>query len=131
MIRASDRQPLILDFGCAYLFDDVPEQTLTTAHLGSAGYVPPEVLAKPTLRDPKQDIYACGIMLYELLRGHRPVVDDYAPLTALTEGFATIDRLVQDAIAPSSKRLSSAQEFLDRLAEVAPMAMPTAREDGS
>lgn len=113
------------------MFDDVPEKTLTTAHLGSAGYVPPEVLANPTYRDAKQDIYACGIMLYELLRGHRPVADDYAPLTAITGAFATIDTLVQDAIAPFSKRLGSAREFLDRLDELAPLAMPAARDDGS
>lgn len=119
MVRASDYQPLILDFGCAYLFDDVPEKTLTTAHLGSAGYVPPEVLANPTLRDPRQDVYACGVMLYELLRGHRPVADDYAPLAAIIAGSASIDRLVLDAIAPFPRRLSSAREFLDRLAAVA------------
>lgn len=120
MIRSSDRQPLILDFGCAYLFDDVSEKTLTTAYVGSAAYVPPEVHANPTLRDARQDVYACGIMLYEVLRGHRPDPSDYAPLTAIGEAFAPLDLLIQDAIAPFSKRLSSAREFKDRLAVLAP-----------
>lgn len=122
MIRTSDQQPLILDFGCAYLFEDVPEKTLTTAYVGSAAYVPPEVHANPTLRDARQDVYACGIMLYELLRGHRPDPGDYAPLTEIVEAFAPLDSLVRDAIAPFSKRLPSARTFLDRLVELAPHA---------
>lgn len=122
MIRSSDRQPIILDFGCAYLFDDMPEKTLTTAYVGSAAYVPPEVHANPTLRDAKQDVYACGIMLYEVLRGHRPDPSDYAPLTAIGDAFALLDLLVQAAIAPFSKRLSTAREFRERLADLTPAA---------
>jgi hypothetical protein len=120
IVRTSDQQPLILDFGCAYLFDDEPEKTLTTTLVGSAPYIPPEVHANPTMRDPRQDVYACGIMLYEMLRGHRPVPDDYAPLTAMLESLAPFDRLVQDAIAPAPRRIPSARVFLDRLTVLAP-----------
>ncbi len=118
IIRQSDLQPIILDFGCAYLFDDIGETTLTTGAVGSAAYIPPEVLADPTRRDARQDVYACGIMLYEMLRGHRPDPDEYSPLAKSDEGLASLDRLVKDAIAPFSKRLPKAQDFLDRLRRV-------------
>ena len=120
MVRASDQQPVILDFGCAYLFDDEPEKTLTTTLVGSAAYIPPEVHANPTMRDPRQDVYACGIMLYEKLRGHRPDPSDYAPLALMTDALAPLDQLVQDAIAPASRRLPSARAFLDRLIALSP-----------
>lgn len=126
IIRYSDSQPLILDFGCAFLVDDVADTSLTTAQVGSAAYIPPEVHANPKLRDSRQDVYACGIMLYEVLAGRRPVSDDYVPLATVQERFAPLDALVQDAIAPISRRLSSAQAFGDRLADL----MSLARSDG-
>ena len=131
MIRESDGQPLILDFGCAYLFDDLPEDTLTTALIGSAGYIPPEVHSNPTMRDARQDVYACGIILYELLRGHRPDPLDYAPLTEVIPELAPFDVLVKEAIAPFPKRLPSAREFLDRLVRLAPNAGKSAPETNS
>jgi hypothetical protein len=119
MVRASDQQPVILDFGCAFLLEGDGEPTLTTTLVGSAPYIPPEVHANPTLRDPRQDVYACGIMLYEMLRGHRPDPGDYASLTVIDEALAPLDLVVKDAIAPYSKRLPSAQAFLDRLCHIA------------
>jgi serine/threonine protein kinase len=118
IVRSSDLQPLILDFGCAYLFDDVPEKTLTNTLIGSAAYVPPEVHADPTMRDPRQDIYACGIMLYEVLRGHRPDPNEYVTLESMISGLAPLDDLVQAAIAPFKKRIATAKEFENRLTAI-------------
>jgi hypothetical protein len=118
MVRSSDQQPVILDFGCAFLLEEEGEPTLTTTLVGSAPYIPPEVHANPTLRDPRQDVYACGIMLYEMLRGHRPDPGDYAPLTIISEGLEPMDGLIKDAIAPFSKRLPSARAFFQRLSDI-------------
>ena len=115
MVRESDLQPVILDFGCAFLLDEEGEPALTTTLVGSAPYIPPEVHANPTLRDPRQDVYACGIMLYEMLRGRRPDPGDYVSLTVVDVALAPLDGVVQDAIAPFPKRLPSAEAFLDRL----------------
>ncbi|MCO4099900.1 MAG: serine/threonine protein kinase, partial [Gemmatimonas sp.] len=98
IVRESDRQPIILDFGCAFLFDQLAETTITTSQIGSIGYVPLEVQQNPKLRDSRQDIYACGIMLYEVLAGRRPVPDDYKPLATVAEDMAILDPLIRRAI---------------------------------
>lgn len=50
MVRNSDGQPIILDFGTAFFLDDLDARSLTSSGVGSAGYMPPEVLAKPKYR---------------------------------------------------------------------------------
>jgi len=45
MVRNADRQPIILDFGCAYLMDEV-EDSLTTAIIGTPGYIAPGGLGR-------------------------------------------------------------------------------------
>ena len=72
IVRSSDGQPVILDFGSAYMLDDLDRATLTSEAVGTAGYIPSEVLANPRTRSPLHDIYACGMMLYESFAGHRP-----------------------------------------------------------
>jgi serine/threonine protein kinase len=119
MVRDSDQQPLILDFGCAYLLDDHGEELLTTAHVGFAAYVPPEVFATPTLRHAKQDVYACGVMLYEAAAGRRPDPSDYLSLQHVDISLGSFDAIVRDALAPASRRIPTAQDFLERLQAVA------------
>jgi len=115
IVRQSDQQPLILDFGCAYLLDEHGEQTLTTAYIGSAAYVPPEVFATPTLRHAKQDVYACGVMLYEAAAGHRPDPADYRSLQHVDITLGPFDAVVLDALAPAARRIPTARAFWERL----------------
>ncbi|MGH7417630.1 MAG: serine/threonine-protein kinase, partial [Candidatus Rokuibacteriota bacterium] len=59
----------IVDFGIARLEDSSMTQTGTV--LGTPSYMAPEVLrGKPV--DPRADMWATGIVLYELLKGVRP-----------------------------------------------------------
>ncbi|RJS13953.1 hypothetical protein DRW03_35670 [Corallococcus sp. H22C18031201] len=122
LVRASDNQPIILDFGLAYLFDEPDELGLTTSGLGTNGYVPREVLDKPTLRTPLQDVYACGVILYELLCRTRPSIAwrTYRPLSQQMSDapkLKRIDRLIKRAIAPfkDEGRIQSADELRDEL----------------
>jgi serine/threonine protein kinase len=126
IVRAADDQPIILDFGLAYLFDEPDELGLTTSNLGTNGYVPREVLDEPTLRTPLQDIYACGIILYELLCGTRPSTAGrtYRSLAQQTLGvpkLKRIDRLIKRAITPfeNEGRIKSADELRDELRKLA------------
>jgi serine/threonine protein kinase len=95
MLRASDAQPVILDFGCAYLLN---EESLTTTAIGSLGYIPPEIFADPKLRIPQHDVFSCGVILYELIARRRPDYSDYIPLAQIDPSYTQIDPLVRHAI---------------------------------
>jgi serine/threonine protein kinase len=69
-------EPLVADFGLAKIQDDV-ELTQTGAVLGTAPYMAPEQAAGRTRQvGPWTDVWALGVMLYELLTGYRPFAGD-------------------------------------------------------
>ena len=76
-------QPLVMDFGMAYQHGD---QRLTDAGvvLGTMAYLSPEQ-ARGQATDPRSDVYAVGLMLYEMLTGRRPPGDGIALPLALRE----------------------------------------------
>ena len=86
-LLAADGRLKILDFGLAKLIG--PTETAadqTAAVLGTAGYVAPEVLRNAPA-DPRADLFAVGVILYEMLTGERafkgasPVEAHHAALT--------------------------------------------------
>jgi serine/threonine protein kinase len=76
LVRTSDMQPIILDFGTAFILDDADTKSLTTAAVGSIGYIPSEVLADPKVRSTSQDVFACAVLTYERHR-HEPSAEDH------------------------------------------------------
>lgn len=117
-VRTSDGQAIILDFGSAYLLDFIDSHSLTSQVVGTVGYIPSEVLTNPKTHSPLQDIYACGMMLYECLTGWLPDPGDYVPLAEVHAKYDPLDPIVQSAIAGASKRTTSAKELHDQLVEV-------------
>jgi len=71
-------QPKILDFGVARLTDSDVQRTQHTdlgQLVGTLAYMSPEqVLADPLELDTRSDVYALGVILYELLAGRLPYV---------------------------------------------------------
>ena len=69
-------QPKILDFGVARLTDSdahATRQTDVGQLVGTLAYMSPEqVLADPLELDTRSDVYALGVILYELLAGRLP-----------------------------------------------------------
>jgi len=69
-------QPKILDFGVARVSDSGPQATMHTNAgqlVGTLAYMSPEqVLADPLELDTRSDVYALGVILYELLAGRLP-----------------------------------------------------------
>lgn len=69
-IEAHDLLVKLLDFGIAKLRDPGGEgMTRMGAIIGTPAYMAPEQLVNSKLVDPRADIYALGIILYEMLTG--------------------------------------------------------------
>lgn len=64
----------ILDFGIAKLMQEQSQGTATNAVLGTPQYMSPEQCRGAGGVDDKTDVYALGVMLYEMLAGRRPFV---------------------------------------------------------
>ena len=77
MVEASDGRPRILDFGLAILRELGDAGRLTTAGMvvGSPWYMAPEQAMGKEL-DPRCDLFALGIMLFEMLAGCLPFDGD-------------------------------------------------------
>lgn len=105
LVQRSDSQPIILDFGCAFILDGIEETELTTTIIGSQKYIPPEVLADPKLRTSKQDVFAIGVMLYEVFSGIPFNLQSLKLLRSIDQSLESVDRVVAHATAQPRSRL--------------------------
>lgn len=64
-------EPVLMDFGIAKLMDDDTSQT-DSSLIGTIRYMSPEQIQQAEKVDHRTDIYAMGIVLYELLTGDTP-----------------------------------------------------------
>lgn len=95
ILLSDDGRVLVTDFGIAKLSDDT-DLTSTGTMLGSVKYLAPEQVEGKRV-DPRTDVYALGVVLYEATCGEPPFVGDSAAATALA-------RLHQDPPSPRTLR---------------------------
>jgi tRNA A-37 threonylcarbamoyl transferase component Bud32 len=144
----------ILDFGVAKMTQAAPGDrplTQTAMVFGTPSYMSPEQ-ATGQEADGRSDIYACGVILYELLTGKKPfVAGDLVKVlamqvTARPPAFATaapevrvpaaLEAVVMRALEKDrARRYQTAQAFAEALAglelTMAPSAVATAAATGA
>jgi serine/threonine-protein kinase len=90
----------LIDFGIAKLRRaELPQKKLTVAGvvMGTAEYMAPEQARSADKVDGRADIYAAGVMLYEMLAGARPVSGEDARVIALKVEHGDVVPLVKVA----------------------------------
>lgn len=70
VLLASDGRVKLADFGLARAVTEVTSTTTGTV-LGTVAYLAPELVVRGE-SDARTDVYACGILLYEMLTGRQP-----------------------------------------------------------
>ena len=100
----NEGQVRITDFGIAVSRDDASGETVA----GTPGYMAPEQLIRGTPLSERTDIYALGLVLYELLVGQRPRDRDKLstparPSTLVADVDPQLERVVMQALAPDPR----------------------------
>jgi uncharacterized protein YndB with AHSA1/START domain/predicted Ser/Thr protein kinase len=102
----------LVDFGLAALFGTGPAGTSSDSSIaGTPGYMAPEQFITPESVDHRADLYATGVVLYEMLTGRLPPGDRPAPsLVAGTD--ARLDPIVLRATERDRERRYQAARHL-------------------
>jgi serine/threonine-protein kinase len=128
---AAGKRAVLIDFGLASLRDELP-LTGVGMCIGSPSYLAPErLLGQP--HDIRTDLYAVGVVLYEMVAGQKPFVGASPehtmqlalhrpprPLRALRRDVpSALDRLIRRALAKDpARRFQDAEEMLLALNDV-------------
>jgi serine/threonine-protein kinase len=111
VLIGDDGRVKVADFGLVRSVDTVT--STTGAVLGTVSYLAPEQIEQPGAADPRVDVYACGVVLYEMLTGEKPhdgdspaivlykhLHEDVPPPSAIVPGLPyQLDELVASATA--------------------------------
>jgi tRNA A-37 threonylcarbamoyl transferase component Bud32 len=120
--------PKVTDFGLAG-FDEKSGQTpqnltQTNVAMGTASYMAPEQRVDAKTAGPRADLYALGVMLYELLTGELPLGHFDPPSVKKPGVDKRLDTIVARCLKPAPEdRYPSVGAFLSELEALVPMTM--------
>ncbi|MEV0229026.1 Stk1 family PASTA domain-containing Ser/Thr kinase [Nonomuraea sp. NPDC050786] len=115
VLMTDDGRVKVVDFGLARAIE-ATNQTRTGVMIGTIGYMAPEQVTLGAT-DVRSDVYAAGIMLFELVTGQQP----YDGQTPMSVAY----RHVHDTVPPPSSLVPEVPPLIDTLVTHA-----TAREPG-
>lgn len=120
MMRSSDKEPIIIDFGISKTYDAQGNPNTTFLPAASPGYSPAEQFeGEVNSFAPQLDIYSLGATLYSLITGKIPPYP--TPLTTQKLSFeGAVPDYVIDAVKKAmayrqTDRFSTVKEFLSAL----------------
>jgi eukaryotic-like serine/threonine-protein kinase len=93
----------VMDFGISVIAGTMTASTEVT---GTANYLAPEQLTNSEL-GPSVDIFACGLILYEMLTGHQ--------VYTANNTMAVMYKITNETVAPPSKRNPEIDKDLDAI----------------
>jgi len=99
-------QPKILDFGVARVTDSDAEMTRQTdvgVLIGTLAYMSPEQVMADTLElDIRSDVYALGVIAYELLAGKLPLDTNRKALHEVVQAIQQVDPAPLSSVRPGT-----------------------------
>ena len=105
------------DFGLASHSDSVGGEHMA---FGTPGYAAPEILENPTAIGVPSDIFAVGVILYELLTGFLPEQPPL-PASSIKGSDQRLDTIIRTATRRNPRmRFQSAQDMADELKKLLP-----------
>ncbi len=122
----------VTDFGIAHLAGN-PETsfglTVAGAAMGTVNYMAPEQRTDARQVDARADLYALGVVLYEMLTGQIPLGAFEPPSRVNPEADPRLDAVVVRALKPNPKdRFAGAQEMASALSPLAGASVPRPTE---
>lgn len=115
VLLADDGRVKVADFGLARAVSAETQHTATSGILiGTVSYLSPELVVDGKA-DARADVYAAGVLLYEMLTGHKPHQAE-SPIQVAYKH-------VHEDIPPPSERVATLPPYLDAL-----VARATARD---
>jgi serine/threonine protein kinase len=94
----------VLDFGISRFMAADVERTQRGILMGTPEFMAPEQITMPDLVDGRADIYALGVLLYEMLTARRPYAND--------DPRVLLHRIVHEPPPPLGRRVPASLEHL-------------------
>jgi predicted Ser/Thr protein kinase len=116
-----DGRVKVLDFGLAKLVRGPQLTNLTQAHqvMGTPHYMAPEQWEKPATVDHRADIYALGVVFYELLTGELPLGRFQPPSHRVAVDVRLDDVVLKSLEKEPDRRYQHASEVKERVSGIA------------